>query len=107
MGKCRFRRFHSGLPDGIFSNQEFPFGQIWEGLAMMVDVDTFLAIWYILLPFCMFHIWSFGRYFLVLVSCTKKNLATLLCTQEKLNGYIFKPIIPIWANLGGSCNGRC
>jgi hypothetical protein len=32
--------FHSGLPDGIFSNQKFQFGKILEGLAME-DVGIF------------------------------------------------------------------
>jgi hypothetical protein len=36
-----------------------------------------MAIWYIL--------WSFGKFFLVLVFCTKKNLATLLCSRIRLS----------------------
>jgi hypothetical protein len=48
-----------------------------------------MPIWYILCPFGIFYahlvyfmpiwyiLWSFGTFFPVLVSCTKKNLATL------------------------------
>jgi hypothetical protein len=51
-------RAESGLPDGIFSNQESQFGQILEGLGMK-KVDKFnghleyiTAIRYILRQFC-------------------------------------------------------
>jgi hypothetical protein len=41
----------------------------------------FMGIWDILLPFYFYFILcSFGTFFLVLVSCTKKNLATPIPT---------------------------
>jgi hypothetical protein len=53
----------TSVPDGIFSNQKFLVGLIWEGLAMEDVVYYtyghlvyFKAIWYIL--------WSFGTYIL-------------------------------------------
>jgi hypothetical protein len=80
-----------GLPDGLFSNQKSQFGQILEGLRLenvdlsyahlgyFTDISDTLPItlWYIL---C-----SFGTFFLVLVSCTKKNLATLLRRRQHLS----------------------
>jgi hypothetical protein len=68
-----------GLPDGFFSNQ---FGQILERLRWEnVDIfhghlEYFRNIWDILLPFDTFF--AFGTFFPVLVSCAKKNLATLV-----------------------------
>jgi hypothetical protein len=68
------------LPDGLFSNQKYQFGQIWEGLRREnVDIlyslsEYFMDIWDSLLPF--------GTFFPVLVSCTKKNLATLICAEN-------------------------
>jgi hypothetical protein len=73
----------SGLPDGLFSNQKSQFGQIleglrWENVAIFYGhleyvfdghLGYFMTLWYIL---C-----SFGKFFPVLVPCTKKNLATL------------------------------
>jgi hypothetical protein len=46
-----------------------------EGLAIE-DVCIFMAIWSILQPF------EFGVFFPVLVSCIKKNMATLLCAES-------------------------
>jgi hypothetical protein len=43
-----------------------------------VHLVHFTALWDILWPFRMCNVWPFGIYFPVLVSCTKKNLATLL-----------------------------
>jgi hypothetical protein len=51
-----FRRLKwslTGLPDGLFSNQKYQFGQILEGLAMEVVAIFYVhlafstAIWYI------------------------------------------------------------
>jgi hypothetical protein len=45
------------LPDGLFSNQKYQFGQIWEGLRREnVDIfyslfEYFMDIWDFLLPF--------------------------------------------------------
>jgi hypothetical protein len=85
-------RSRSGLPDGFFSNPKSQFGKILEGLRLE-NVDIFYGhlkhftdIWDILWPFGTF---VFIRYiFPVLVSCTKKNLATLesdvFCAKKKL-----------------------
>jgi hypothetical protein len=43
----------SGLPDGLFSNQKFQFGQIFEGLRLE-KMDLFYAIWNILRTFGIF-----------------------------------------------------
>jgi hypothetical protein len=74
------------LPDGIFSNQKFQFGQNLEGLAgenfgiFYGRVVYFTVKWYDLWPFGTF-VWSLGIYiFPVLVCCAEKNLATLCCT---------------------------
>jgi hypothetical protein len=82
--------YTSGLPDGLFSNQKSQFGKKYRGLRFenvalfyghleyFVNIlDFFMTIWYIL---C-----SFGTFFPVLVSCTKKNLATLLYTSAHIN----------------------
>jgi hypothetical protein len=69
-----------GLPDGLFSNRKSQFGLILEGFRLdwkilwpfgisYIDSGYFMTIGYIL--------YSFGTFFPVLVSCTKKNLATL------------------------------
>jgi hypothetical protein len=62
-------------------------GKFWRVSQWKILVH-FLAIWYILWPFCIFYaylvyfmlIWYilclFGIFFPVLVRCTKKNLAT-------------------------------
>jgi hypothetical protein len=72
----------AGLPDDIFSNQEFQFGQRLEGL-VMDDVGMFYghlvdfpAIWLIFRLFGIFcvHLVAFSPFG---VGCTKKNLATL------------------------------
>jgi hypothetical protein len=55
----------SGLPDGIFSYQNFPIGYIFEGLGM----ETVVIFYGHLLILCFF-----GLFFLVY---TTKNLATL------------------------------
>jgi hypothetical protein len=71
-----------------FQTKKSQFGKILEGLPKE-DVGTSMAIWSILLPFGIVcghlvyfvAIWyilrSFGMIFPILVSCTKKNLATL------------------------------
>jgi hypothetical protein len=50
-------------------------GKIWrvEQWKILIDIR---AIWYIF--------WSFGLFFPVLVFCTKKNLATLVCLAMKM-----------------------
>jgi hypothetical protein len=46
-----------GLPDGLFSNQKYQFGYIFEGLRMenagifYGHLEYFLVIWYMLWPF--------------------------------------------------------
>jgi hypothetical protein len=70
--------FEAGLPDVIFSNQNF--GKYWNVLPWKMLVK-FMAIWSILLPFRIIH--GHLVYFVViwvyfLVGCTKKNLATLV-----------------------------
>jgi hypothetical protein len=74
------------LPDGLFSNQKSKFGQILEGLAME-DVGIFYGRLVHFTVFC-YILWTFGiargdlvYFFPVLVFCTKKNLATLVCTR--------------------------
>jgi hypothetical protein len=74
------------------------FGGYWNG-----------KCWYILCPFGLFYgnlvyfvviwsiLWPFGIFFPVLVCCTKKNLATLLCSNET-----FLPLLP---NLLRAWNG--
>jgi hypothetical protein len=47
----------TGLPDGLFSNQQSQFGKILEGLAMLV---YFMTIWSILWPLEIFYMWPFG-----------------------------------------------
>jgi hypothetical protein len=79
----------TGLPDGIFSNQKSQYGKFWRVLRWKM-LAYFMAIWYTLWLFGIFFpllvyfvaIWyilySFGTVFPVLVSCTEKDLATLL-----------------------------
>jgi hypothetical protein len=55
-GSCDWKSWHNYWPFGLFYGH-------WK---------YFMAIWYIL--------WSFGIFVPVLVSCTKKNLATLLAS---------------------------
>jgi hypothetical protein len=86
-------RFAPGLPDGIFSNLKYQCGQISEDLAME-DVGIlyghlvyFVTIWYILWPFGIFcgqfeYFMAIRIIFSVLVYCTKKNLATMLCSAK-------------------------
>jgi hypothetical protein len=75
--------FVAGLPDGVFSNQKYRFGKIFEGIGVeKVDMfyghlDYIMAIWYILWPFgnlvaILVHFTTFLEY------CVKKNLATLI-----------------------------
>jgi hypothetical protein len=69
---------------------------------MLMLFGIFTAIYYIL--------WSFGIFFPVLVSCIKKNLATLATGRrvEARKGvgcwvarwFAFKPKILIWENFG-------
>jgi hypothetical protein len=85
--------FKPGLPDGTFSNPKYQFGNILEDISMEGDgifyghLIYFVAIWYILRPFGVFRgIWDI---FIVLVCCTKKNLATLFqntefCAQKRI-----------------------
>jgi hypothetical protein len=47
-----------------------------------------MTIWYIL--------YSFGTFFPVLVSFTKKNLAILLFMSEPSNSFFRKPLGPSW-----------
>jgi hypothetical protein len=65
------------LPDGLFSNQKFKVGKILEGLAIEDDgmdiLRSFVIFYGLLVKFMV--IWYI---FPVLVSCTKKNLATLV-----------------------------
>jgi hypothetical protein len=56
----------------------------------MKDLDTyfvheayFSTMWYILWPFAIIS-WLFGIFFVVLVCCSKKNLATLVQTDKKI-----------------------
>jgi hypothetical protein len=42
----------------------------------------FVVIWYIFHRFGMHILWSFGTFSIVLVFCAKKNLATLMQTQQ-------------------------
>jgi hypothetical protein len=89
------------LPDGVFSNKKYQFGQILEGIGME-NVGIFMVIWNILKPYGKFQsylvyfmviwyccdflvyytvIWICCDYlvyfFTVLVYCVEKNLATL------------------------------
>jgi hypothetical protein len=74
--------WESGLPDGLFSNQNSQFGKHFQGLRLKnVDIfyghlEYFMDIWYILWPFGTFCVHLV--HFTVLVSSAKKNLATLL-----------------------------
>jgi hypothetical protein len=71
-----------GLPDGLVSNQKSKFGQILEGPRLEND-DIFyghLGYFMTIRDFC-FHLVHF---FPVLVSYTKKNLATLIATACQL-----------------------
>jgi hypothetical protein len=79
--------FGAGLPDGLFSNQKI---QIWVNFRgplngkclyslwpfgiFCSDLGYFMTIWY--------NLYSFGTFFTVLVSCTKKNLATQLLSVQ-------------------------
>jgi hypothetical protein len=72
----------SGLPDGLFSNQKIQFGKFWRALEWKMLI-YFMDISNILLTFGIFsdnlvQFVFFWYIFPVLVSCTKKNLATLL-----------------------------
>jgi hypothetical protein len=82
-GENYFLSFLTGLPDGSFSNQKNPnLGQFMRAIdrrlfKYFLDIwnfyghlEYFETIWYIL--------FSFGTFFHILVSCTKKNLATLV-----------------------------
>jgi hypothetical protein len=85
---------NAGLPDSFFSNQKSKFGQILEDLRFpnlgkywrTLDWKMFIYVFYgyleYLRTFGIFYdhlvqLCSFGTFFSVLVSCTKKNLATL------------------------------
>jgi hypothetical protein len=63
-----------GLPNGLFSNQKSQFKLILEGLRL--ENVYFMAIWNILQKFGIFYN-HLVYFFPVLVTCTKKNLATL------------------------------
>jgi hypothetical protein len=87
----------SRLPDGIFSDQNFPKCVKFLGpcngrcRSILRYLVYFTAIWQIL--------WSFGTFFPVLVCCTKENLAALIfigiCFSSPENHYpaISAPII--------------
>jgi hypothetical protein len=69
------------LPDGLFSNQKYRFGQNFQGLRLE-NVDMYIPC-----PFGIFYgyfvtiryiLCSFGTFFPVLVLYTTENLATLL-----------------------------
>jgi hypothetical protein len=85
----------AGLPDGLFSNQKSKFGEILEGLAMK-DVGIFYkhlvhftVFRYILLTFGTVR-GNLVHFSPVLVFCTKKNLATLLCSLPASSQNRFK-----------------
>jgi hypothetical protein len=67
----------AGLPDGLFSNQKYQFGLILQGLRLE-NIDIFsghLEYFYRHLGYFMitgYILCSFGTFFPVLVSCTKK-----------------------------------
>jgi hypothetical protein len=75
------------LPDGMhISNQKSQFGSILEALAVE-DVGTFYGH-LVHFTFIRYSLWPFGVYILciffpVLVCCTKKNLATLICAVSR------------------------
>jgi hypothetical protein len=54
---AHFCNIGPGLPDGLFSNQKFKFGQILEGLAME-DVGKFYAHLVQFTVFC-YILWTF------------------------------------------------
>jgi hypothetical protein len=83
--------FSPGSADGIFFIQIIPILGIfrraldWKRLLFSAHLKYVTAIWYILWSFGIFYghlviLWSFGINSAVLVSCAKKNLATLLFT---------------------------
>jgi hypothetical protein len=82
LNKEQEKRCATGLPDGLFSNQKSQFGKKSRSSDWKMLI-YFTAIWNILWTFGIFNdhfvqfvlIWYI---FLVLVSCTKKNLATLV-----------------------------
>jgi hypothetical protein len=77
-----------GLPDGFFK-PKIPIWVIFEGLRLE-NIDVFMAIWNICQTYWIFYdhlvhfvfnwyiLCSFGTFFPALVSCTQKNLATLV-----------------------------
>jgi hypothetical protein len=119
---CQIVNFQKKIPS---------LGKFWRVLQWKILV-YFMAIWYILwyLGILCGHL----VYFPVLVYCTTTNLATLpghrggpwyfstkLCSAQSrqkdwkafrwrsrvARWHIFKPIIHIWVNFGGSCDWRC
>jgi hypothetical protein len=48
-----------------------------DGGIIFGNLVYFTVMWYISWPFGIF-LWSFGIFFIILVGCTKKNLATLV-----------------------------
>jgi hypothetical protein len=86
--------FQPGLPDGLFSNQKFQFGEILECLGMenvgifYDHLEYFPSIWYNLWLFDMaghhlVYFSQFGIFFPIWYVWTKKNLATLLSTHKQ------------------------
>jgi hypothetical protein len=79
-----FPVFWPRLSDGLFSNQKNILGIFWRALHRLKNVDIFydhlvyftgfLNVVWSFVTFCV----HFGTFFPVLVSCTMKNLATLI-----------------------------
>jgi hypothetical protein len=84
-----------GLPDGLFLNQKSWFGKILEGLRwekvaiFFGHLQYFTDEWDILWPFATFCVHLVCTCFPVLVSWTKKNLATLVSIKST-NSYCSK-----------------
>jgi hypothetical protein len=53
---------HSGLPDGLFSNQNHNLGKIWRFLQWK-KLLHFMTIWSILQPFGIGILWPFGIFY--------------------------------------------
>jgi hypothetical protein len=60
----------TGLPDGLFSNQKYQFGYIFEGLGME-NVGIFMIIWKYLVNFMVvwYSLWLFGIYIFSVLVC--------------------------------------
>jgi hypothetical protein len=77
----------AGLPDSLFSNQKSQCGKKYRGLRLENGyIFGLFGLFYGYLGFFMtirYILCSFGTFFPVLVSCTKKNLATLSSRRRK------------------------